>query len=253
MFYLFLAEHALQKSKNTRKVDRTVHEAGSKCCDSSWAVQQEGIWAIWCSIRNIEEEAEKARSGGGVEKNLGRPTVLNEEAEKELAQILLDVEARLYGLTPTDVRRIVYKYCVKNDIQNNFNNDAEMAGRYWFEGFLRRNPQMSVRQAESVSIQRAIGFNKPKVDIFCAVLKQTLFNDSGDEVIPPGNIYNVDESGYTVCQKPNKIIAKKGKHNVGQLTSAEKGKTVTAVCCMSATGVLCRQCLSFLVLDSNLH
>jgi len=121
------------------------------------------------------------------------------------------MEPRLYGLTPTDVRRIVYKYCVKNDIQSNFNKDKEMAGRYWFEGFLRRNPELSVRQAESVSIQRAIGFNKPKVDTFYAVLKQKLFNDSGDKVIPPGNIYSVDESGYTVCQKPNKIIAKKGR------------------------------------------
>ena len=54
-------------------------------------------------------------------------------------------------------------------------------------------------QVESVSIQRTIGFNKPKVDKFYAVLKHKLFNDRGDYVIPQGNIYNVDENGYTVC------------------------------------------------------
>lgn len=120
-----------------------------------------------------------------------------------------------------------------------------MAGRYWLEGFLARHKELSIRQAESVSIQRAIGFNKSKVDKFYSVLKSLLYDESGRQLIPPGNIYNVDESGFTVCQAPGKIIAAKGKHNVGQLTSAEKGKTVTAVCCVSATGVFVPPMLIF--------
>jgi DDE superfamily endonuclease len=64
-----------------------------------------------------------------------------------------------------------------------------------------------------------------------------LFTEEGGRNIPPGNIYNVDESGFTICQKTGKILAQKGKKSVGQLTSAEKGKTVTSVCCMSAAGV----------------
>ena len=46
-----------------------------------------------------------ARQGAGVEKKLGRPMVLSGEAEAELNQILRDTESRLYGLTPSDVRR----------------------------------------------------------------------------------------------------------------------------------------------------
>jgi transposase-like protein len=186
-----------------------------------------------------------ARNGGGVDKHMGRPTVLNEEAENELAKILMDMEARLYGLSPGDVRQIVYKYCEKNGITNNFSRETAMAGRYWLDGFLSRHPELSIRHAEAVSIQRAIGFNKPKVDMFYSMLKRLLFTDKGGIAVPPGNIYNVDESGYTVCQKPNKIIARKGKHNVGQLTSAEKGKTVTAVCCMSAIGMFVPPLLIF--------
>ena len=56
---------------------------------------------------------------------------------------------------------------------------------------------------------------------------------------------DVDESGYTVCQRPTKVIAKKGRHSVGQVTSAEKGKTVTAVCCASATGLFVPPMLIF--------
>lgn len=86
-------------------------------------------------------------------------------------------------------------------------------------------------------MQRAVGFNKVKVGIFFNVLETVLYNSDGTRAVPQTNIYNVDESGYTVCQKPQRIVAKKGKKNVGILTSAEHGKNITVVCCVSAHGV----------------
>ena len=51
------------------------------------------------------------------------------------------------------------------------------------------------------------------------------------------DIYNVDESGVSVNPKfTSKIVAKKGIKQVGGLTAAERGETVTAELCMSATG-----------------
>ena len=56
------------------------------------------------------------------------------------------------------------------------------------------------------------------------------------ENITADRIYNVDESGLIVVQKVSKILAKKGKHQVGPVTSLERGKNVTIICCMSAAG-----------------
>lgn len=39
-----------------------------------------------------------------------------------------------------------------------------------------------------------------------------------------------------MCQKAHKIIGKRGKKNVGVMTSVEKGRNVTVVCCVSASG-----------------
>lgn len=178
-----------------------------------------------------------ARAGGGVQKKLGRPTVMSAEDENQLAVLILQMESQLYGLSPVEVRRVVYQYCVKNNIQNDFNEETKMAGRYWLDGFLSRHEEISIRQAEPTSIHRAIGFNKAKVEKFFDVLRHVLFIEDENRKIPPENIYNVDESGFTICQKTGKILAKKGKKSVGQLTSAEKGKTVTSVCCISAAGV----------------
>jgi len=74
------------------------------------------------------------------------------------------------------------------------------------------------------------------INRFYTVLKSIMFSDDGQQKIPACNIYNIDESGFTVCQKPGRIVPTKRKHSVGLLTSAEKGKTVTAVCCVSGTG-----------------
>jgi len=178
-----------------------------------------------------------ARKGDGVEKKLGRSTVLSAADEEQLCGVILQMESQLYGLSPVEVRRVVYQYCIKNNIANNFNEETKMAGRFWLKGFLSRHTEIAIRQAEATSIQRAIGFNKAKVEKFFDVVRSVLFTEDEKRKIPPENIYNVDESGFTICQKTGRILAKKGKKSVGQLTSAEKGKTVTSVCCISAAGV----------------
>jgi hypothetical protein len=164
------------------------------------------------------------------------------EQEDELVNVILDLETRLFGLTPQDIRKLVFDYCMRNNIANCFKNGA--AGYDWFCSFMSRHPQLSIRKPEATSIHRALGFNRTKVDLFYSVLKQQLYNGERRK-IPATNIYNVDESGFTICQKPKKIVAKRGKRGVGMLTSAEKGKTVTAVCCVSAAGTFVPPMLIF--------
>jgi hypothetical protein len=49
-------------------------------------------------------------------------------------------------------------------------------------------------------------------------------------------IYNVDETGISTVQKPNKVIAKKGKKQVGSITSQERGTLVTMCLAVNAVG-----------------
>jgi len=60
----------------------------------------------------------KVSLGMGVKKHPSRRTVLSIEQEKELVSILQDMESRLFGLTVTDVRQIVFVFCEKNAISN---------------------------------------------------------------------------------------------------------------------------------------
>ena len=178
-----------------------------------------------------------AHAGGGVEKVLGRPRILSEEQEDELVNVIVTMENRLFGLTMMDVRRLTYRYCEINKIPHCFNNTAKCAGEDWMAGFMRRHPEITLRKPEPTSFARASGFNKAKVNRFFDVYESLLYNDSGSPGIPASCIFNADESGFSVCHTPGKILAKRGKRSVGALTSLEKGKTITVLCCMSATGV----------------
>ena len=54
---------------------------------------------------------------------------------------------------------------------------------------------------------------------------------------PPHHVFNVDETGLTTVQsKSSKVLALKGRRQVGTLTSAERGVLSTVVVCMSAGG-----------------
>ncbi|KAJ4440687.1 hypothetical protein ANN_08835, partial [Periplaneta americana] len=52
----------------------------------------------------------------------------------------------------------------------------------------------------------------------------------------PTHIFNVDETGIQTTHQPPKILAQKGKKQVGAIASAERGTNVTAVVGMSASG-----------------
>ena len=186
----------------------------------------------------LRRHVKKAVQGLEVQKKLGRPSVLSTEQEEELASLILSMVNRLFGLTKRDVRELVFKYCEANNIKHSFNRKSGAAGRDWFEGFLRRHPDLTLRTPEPTSIQRATGFNQQKVAIFFDHLYSLLFDENNAQrKIPEANIYNVDESGFSICHKPaGKVVAKKGTKSVGAMTSAEKGRTITAVCCVSATG-----------------
>ena len=98
--------------------------------------------------------------------------------------------------------------------------------------FFRRHPELSLRTLEPTSIGRVVGFNHVQVERFYDILQETYEKQH----ISPSHIWNVDETGLTSVHRPVKVTARTGQRHVGKITSGEKGKMVTAICAMNATG-----------------
>ena len=106
------------------------------------------------------------------------------------------------------------------------------AGPDWLKYFFKRYPDLSIRQTEPTSLARTTGFNKVQVDRFFQLLRKII----SDCNIAPNKIFSMDETGISTVQKSSKIIAQKEVKQVGKISSAERGKTVTAICCVNSIG-----------------
>lgn len=105
---------------------------------------------------------------------MGRSSVFGTDAENELAQHVLKLESRGFGLTPLELRQLAYEYANSNNIPNNFNEEMQMAGYDWLQGFIKRHKELLLRKPEALSMGRASGMNNLKCRRYFELLQETL-------------------------------------------------------------------------------
>lgn len=160
-------------------------------------------------------------------------TVFTVEEESLLFNYLLKMEERLFGLTSYDLRVLAYQWAEKLGKDHTFSRTKQAAGKDWLSGFRSRHPRLSLRKPEATSAARAAAFNKVNVSKFFDLLSKVVDRHK----FTAEKIYNCDETGVTVVPKHrSKILSLKGRKQVGVLTSAERGNTITIEVCYSAAG-----------------
>lgn len=138
-----------------------------------------------------------------------------------------------HGLSVKQVRKLAYEYAQNLNVNYpNSWNKSKMAGPDWFSLFMKRKDRLSIRSPQATSLARCINFNRTTVNSFFDNL-QTVIERLN---IGPEDIWNIDETGVTTTQKPDRIVARKGYKQVGRITSQERGSLVTICAAVSATG-----------------
>lgn len=165
---------------------------------------------------------------------MGRKPVLTADQERELSSRIIRLAEVGYPLTSKTLRRCVYNFSAENGIPNKFSTMSKMAGRYWLNGFLRRNPIIRQRKAQGMNPARAQKLNRFIVNDHFTKLKEILVEM--DLMDSPERIFNVDEKGCRLSlHHQQSVLAKKGAKRV-HLVPPEHGENVTVVSCGNASG-----------------
>ena len=159
--------------------------------------------------------------------------VFSDFQEHELVKYIQHASRIYFGLSPTEVRVLAYQCATQYAIPMPLSwSEMGRAGCDWFTGFLKRHSSLSIRTPEATSIWRATAFNRPIVEMFYDTLAIVMDKHKFEAK----DIWNVDETGITTVQKPNKIVDTTGAKQVGMLVSAERGTLVTVCAAVSAVG-----------------
>lgn len=156
-----------------------------------------------------------------------------ENHEKILYNHVKALDSQLMPLSKVEFLKLAYQLAEKLKINHRFNKEKQMAGKDFYYHFMSRHQDLRLRTAESTSLQRAVGFSKDQVTGFFDKLTELMDKHK----FSPSKIFNVDETGVS-CVHTNslKVMSIKGKKQVGKLTSAERGRNVTILLSINATG-----------------
>ncbi|KAJ8401643.1 hypothetical protein AAFF_G00379600 [Aldrovandia affinis] len=162
----------------------------------------------------------------------GRKPYLPAEAEKELANMLTMLSQRGFPLRTADIKTVAFDYAKANGIQG-FSEAKKKAGYYWFQGFMKRNPNLSIRKPESLSAARAAGMN-PEVVRKWFRDYEALLEELGIKHLP-SHLWNCDESGLQHSFSSSHAIGEVGKRCY-EITAGEKRETTTVLAAFNAVG-----------------
>ncbi|XP_044597769.1 uncharacterized protein LOC123274265, partial [Cotesia glomerata] len=171
---------------------------------------------------------------GNLTKSLGRKALLSNNQEADLVQRITRFAEIGLHVTPRILSRLVFKFCEQNNIKTNFNKNSRLAGKDWFQAFMKRNPEISKRKAQFINPARAQKLNKFIVDDH--FLKIKIIYEKLNVKHHPGKIYNRNKKGCRLTiHHQQSVLAKKGAKRV-HLQSSEHAENVTIARCMNALG-----------------
>lgn len=154
-----------------------------------------------------------------------RKAVISARDEQALANHCLLLARRGFPLKRQQLRSLALQFCQQRGCGSLAKTAKEtgMLGQHWLDGFLRHNPTVAIRKAESLSQARAIGLNAAVVNAWFDELGNFLQSKG---VLNRGDkIWNFDETGIQLTFKPGAVVAGKGAKVVSAITPSKKGET----------------------------
>ncbi|XP_062541335.1 uncharacterized protein LOC134209364 [Armigeres subalbatus] len=201
-----------------------VKTAGSKAC---FKYAQEDLSAAVASVESGKISIREATRGysvpyGTVYNRIhrlgtgkhGGQTVLKDNEERDLCEVIQVAGEWGFPLTKSDIRFLVQSYLDTNKRETRFKKN--LPGYDWICLFLLRNKStLSARLSENIKRSRA-KVNPEIINEYFDKLAITLQN------VPPANIINFDETNFTDDPESKTVVVRKGQRHAENILDHSK-------------------------------
>jgi hypothetical protein len=177
------------------------------------------------------------RHAEGVSAKTGRSTVLDAEVETKLAEWII-LHARMgQPREKNEVIDAARDLSLKNvDPLKRFGTADGRPSDRWYEKFLLRHPQISIRTPQSVTRSSA-NVSEDDIRRFFSKLRSWLEEENLLHCMnDPSRILNSDEKGFDLNPKSAKVLAERGAKNVYQVESAKPKQRISVMYTFAANG-----------------
>ncbi|KAK9753014.1 CENP-B N-terminal DNA-binding domain [Popillia japonica] len=122
----------------------------------------------------------------------------------------------------------------KDSKQNIFKK--QKPGKTWYYNLLKRNPEISLREAESINKARAVKTEESIKKWFSELNTYLEENNLLDILNDPDRVFNGDEAGFSLCPKSGKVLGPKGYKNLYSIKVGNEKENITVLIIFNARG-----------------
>ncbi|KAJ8929563.1 hypothetical protein NQ314_017726 [Rhamnusium bicolor] len=171
---------------------------------------------------------------------VGPEPVLTIDGEKKIADWVAAIAKCGFPIKKRDlietVQKIIKDSAKKNILQNEKIIKNGIPGQKWYANFLRRHPEISLRESEGINKARAV-VTEQSIRLWFSELRKFLEeNNIMDIFDDPDRILNGDESGFSLCPKTGKVLAPKGWRNLYTIKKSNDKENITVLVVFTASG-----------------
>lgn len=167
----------------------------------------------------------------------GPPPRLTVTGENEIVQWIINIAKCGFPIRKTDLISTVQKI-LKDCGKETLFKDGK-PGQKWYLNFLKRHPEISLREAETITKARAL-ITEESIRLWFRNLRMYLTQNNCIDILDdPSRILNGDESGIPLCPKTGKVLAPRGYKNLYKIKAGSDKENITVLVVFAADGKIC--------------
>lgn len=172
--------------------------------------------------------------------------ILTKEEEQYIVSYIIQRGQQAFPMTIQDLQLLAGRIIEKNPRKLNCVLKNGIPGRMFINGFLKRNPQISLRKCEGIPKSSAKVSLESVQSWFNWFYNYINENSLTDIILNhPENILNCDESSMPLVAIPKKVLGQKGERNRYHILPGNHKEAITTLFTANAVGALLNPFICF--------